>query len=87
VHGTRADGVTTLMVDDDGIGIPPQYRERVFMMFQRLHNREEYAGTGIGLAIVQQVAEFHGGVAWAEDSPTGGTRMCVTLPAAPEEST
>jgi signal transduction histidine kinase len=78
--------MVTLVVDDNGIGIPAQYRERVFMMFQRLHNREDYAGTGIGLAIVQQVAESYGGRAWAHDSPTGGARMCVTLPADPGEA-
>jgi light-regulated signal transduction histidine kinase (bacteriophytochrome) len=76
-------GMVRLMVDDDGIGIELQYRERVFRMFQRLHAREEYSGTGIGLAIVQQVAESHGGRAWVEDSPLGGARFCVTLPAAP----
>jgi signal transduction histidine kinase len=72
-----------LVVDDDGIGIEPQYRERVFRMFQRLHARDEYSGTGIGLAIVQQVAESHGGRAWVETSPLGGARFCVTFPAAP----
>jgi signal transduction histidine kinase len=52
-------------------------------MFQRLHVREDYAGTGIGLAIVQQVAENHGGRVWVEQSPMGGCRFSITLPAAP----
>jgi signal transduction histidine kinase len=76
-----------LTVDDAGIGIEPRYRERVFSMFQRLHAREDCAGTGIGLAIVQQVAELHGGRAWIEDNPLGGARVCVTLPAATEPPT
>ncbi|MCW2600743.1 MAG: hypothetical protein JWM02_2572 [Frankiales bacterium] len=72
-----------LMVDDDGIGIAEEYRERVFGMFSRLHVREAYAGTGIGLAIVQQVAERSDGRAWVESSPLGGSRFCITLPLAP----
>ncbi len=81
VSAEREGGMVRLTVDDDGIGIEPQYRERVFRMFQRLHARDEYGGTGIGLAIVQQVAESHSGRAWVEQSPLGGARFCVTLPA------
>lgn len=83
VSATVRAGRVQLVVDDNGIGIEPEYRERVFRMFQRLHAREDYDGTGIGLAIVQQVAESHGGTAWVEDSPLGGSRFCLTLPAAP----
>lgn len=80
----HADGARVrLTVDDDGIGIEPQYRERIFTMFSRLHVREEYSGTGIGLAIVQQIAERTEGHAWAESSPLGGSRFCITLPAPP----
>ena len=86
VTGTSDGGFVRLVVDDDGIGIEPDYRERVFRMFQRLHAREEFEGTGIGLAIVQQVAESGGGRAWVEDSPLGGARVCVTLRAAVEEA-
>lgn len=82
VSAEREGPMVRLVVDDAGIGIEPQYRERVFRMFQRLHAREEYSGTGIGLAIVQQVADSCGGRAWVSDSPLGGTRVCVTLPAA-----
>ena len=74
-----------LCVDDDGIGIGPDNRERVFTMFSRLHPREAYAGTGIGLAVVRRIAERSGGQAWAESSPLGGTRLCVTLPAPPHQ--
>lgn len=76
-------GRVRLMVDDDGIGIDEEYRERVFGMFSRLHVREAYPGTGIGLAIVQQVAERSDGRAWVESSPLGGSRFCITLPLAP----
>jgi light-regulated signal transduction histidine kinase (bacteriophytochrome) len=80
---TVAEGGTVVLhVDDDGIGIAPEFRDRVFRMFQRLHVREEYGGTGIGLAVVQKVAEQSGGRVWVEDSPLGGARFSVTLPAA-----
>ncbi len=83
VSGSQDGAVVQLCVDDDGIGIEPQYRKRVFGMFSRLHVREAYDGTGIGLAIVQQIAERRDGDAWVESSPLGGSRFCITLPAAP----
>lgn len=81
VTGHRDGDQVQLCVDDDGIGIEPEYRERIFGMFSRLHVREAFAGTGIGLAIVQQIAERSDGRAWVEDSPMGGSRFCITLPA------
>ncbi|MCW2546437.1 MAG: hypothetical protein JWN96_897 [Mycobacterium sp.] len=82
VSGAQDGDRVHLCVDDDGIGIEPEYRERVFGMFSRLHVREAYEGTGIGLAIVQQIAERAGGKAWAESSVLGGSRFCISLPAA-----
>ncbi|MFP5219905.1 MAG: sensor histidine kinase [Actinomycetes bacterium] len=73
-------GWVDLCVDDNGIGIAPEFREKVFRMFQRLHVREDYGGTGIGLAVVQKVAEQSGGHAWVEGSALGGSRFCVRLP-------
>jgi signal transduction histidine kinase len=68
-------------VTDNGIGIEPQYQDRVFVVFQRLHTREEYDGTGIGLAICRKIVEHHGGRMWIADDHEGpGTTFRFTLP-------
>jgi PAS domain S-box-containing protein len=82
VSGWQAGAQVHLTVEDDGIGIAEEYRERIFGMFARLHVREAYPGTGIGLAIVQKIAERSAGSVWVEPSASGGSRFCLVLPAA-----
>ncbi|MFJ4658872.1 CHASE3 domain-containing protein [Nocardia sp. NPDC088792] len=72
-----------LSVQDNGIGIRPEFAEKVFIIFQRLHNRTEYDGTGIGLALTKKIVEHHGGRIWLDTDYTGGTRICFTLTGAP----
>jgi signal transduction histidine kinase len=81
VTATRTGDRVHLRVEDEGIGIPPEYAERVFGIFQRLHARSAYEGTGVGLAICQRVAERHGGSIRVIPSPPPGTTVEVTLPA------
>lgn len=69
-----------LSVTDNGIGVPAQFAEKVFVIFQRLHSRDAYGGTGIGLALCKKIVEYHGGRIWLDTGHTEGTRFCFTLP-------
>jgi PAS domain S-box-containing protein len=88
VSAVRADGFWQLSVQDNGIGIPPQFHEKVFGIFKRLHpNSGKYSGTGIGLAICQRIVERYGGRIWLESGVGLGTTFHFTLPSTDRDET
>ncbi|NED80942.1 histidine kinase, partial [Streptomyces sp. SID11233] len=81
VTSVREGGMWHFSVTDNGIGVPEEFGEKVFVIFQRLHSREEYGGTGIGLALCRKIVEHHGGQIGLDHSVTEGARVRFTLPA------
>jgi signal transduction histidine kinase len=77
----QPDGGWRIGVADNGIGVPAEFAEKVFVIFQRLHARDAYPGTGIGLALCKRIVEQHGGEMFLDTTYSGGTRMYFTLPA------
>jgi signal transduction histidine kinase len=82
-NGEQSKVFHEIIISDNGIGFPQQYAEQIFQIFQRLHGRSDYPGTGIGLAIVQKAVENHHGYIFASSEPGKGARFHVLLPTSP----
>ena len=82
VSVVRTNTRWSFSVSDNGIGIQPEHRDRVFKLFSRLHSQQQIPGAGIGLSVCRRVVELHGGTIWAESNPDGGTTFKFSLPGA-----
>lgn len=80
VHGRLHGDVCQIIVKDNGIGFDEKYIDRIFAIFQRLHGRHEYEGTGVGLAVCRKIVERHGGSITAQSSPGQGAKFIISLP-------
>jgi len=80
IDGRLRDGLCEIKVEDNGIGFDKKYLDRIFTIFQRLHGRTQYEGTGIGLALCKKIIDRHGGTISAESMLGGGATCVFTLP-------
>ncbi|MEH0821553.1 MULTISPECIES: sensor histidine kinase [unclassified Micromonospora] len=85
VSARLVDDEWEITCQDNGIGIEPEFADKIFVIFQRLHAKDAYPGTGIGLAIVKKIVEYHGGRVWVDTDTEEGTAIRFTLPALPED--